>query len=88
MLGFKKAGSKASLIAGAVSGAILLAAAVLVAQGATTLGLWVGGLTCLALAGRFVPAYRKTKKLMPQGIMALLSSAGLLAAILVAAFGD
>jgi uncharacterized membrane protein (UPF0136 family) len=86
-IGFKKAGSKASLIAGSVSGAVLLAAAALLAQGATTLGLAVAGLTCLALAGRFVPAYLKTRKPMPQGIMALLSSGGLLTAILAAAFG-
>jgi uncharacterized membrane protein (UPF0136 family) len=87
-MGFKKAGSKASLVAGSVSGAVLIGAAALLAQGSTTLGLSLAGLTCLALAGRFIPAYLKTKKFMPQGIMALLSGAGLLVAILAAAFGS
>jgi uncharacterized membrane protein (UPF0136 family) len=72
-LGFKKAGSKASLIAGGISGLLLLIAAGLVVSGSVSTGLGLGIVTSLLLAGRFVPAYLKTKKPMPQGMMAVLS---------------
>jgi uncharacterized membrane protein (UPF0136 family) len=35
----------------------------------------------LALAGRFVPAFRKTGKVMPAGLIALLSIAGLVLSV-------
>ena len=81
-MGFKKAGSKASLIAGTISGAALLASAYLVTSGSATLGLAVGGCASLLLAARFAPGYLQTKKLMPQGVMAVLSVAGVLTSIL------
>ncbi len=77
-LGFKKAKSRASLIAGGVAGAALLAAATLGAMGASSWALGLGGGTSLLLAGRFVPAYLKTKKLMPQGMMSGLSALSLI----------
>ena len=81
-MGFKKAGSKASLIAGASSGAVLLVAAGLTASGFVTAGLALGGVTCLALAGRFVPGYLRTRKLMPAGVMSALAAGGVLTALL------
>jgi uncharacterized membrane protein (UPF0136 family) len=81
-MGFKKAGSKASLIAGASSGAALLVAAGLTASGYVVAGLAFGGVTCLALAGRFIPGYLRTRKLMPAGVMAALASGGVLTALL------
>lgn len=81
-MGFKKAGSKASLIAGAGSGAALLIAAGLTASGYFTAGLALGGVTCLALAGRFIPGYLRSRKVMPAGVMAALSVAGVLTALL------
>lgn len=80
--GFKKAGSKASLIAGATSGAALLVAAGLTATGSVTAGLVLGGVTSLALAGRFVPGYLRTRKLVPAGVMAALAAGGVLTALL------
>lgn len=71
VIGWKKAGSKASLIAGSVAGALLLLASACLFSQRETVGLAVGGTTALLLAGRFVPAYLKTKKPMPQGLMAL-----------------
>ncbi|MEN9578160.1 MAG: hypothetical protein RJA70_1169 [Pseudomonadota bacterium] len=73
VIGFKKAGSTASLVAGGLSGVVLLAAAGIAASGSAVLGLGIGVGASLLLAGRFVPAYLKTKKVMPQGIMAALS---------------
>lgn len=81
-MGFKKAQSKASLIAGGVTGAALLVAAGITASGNVVLGLGLGGATCVALAGRFIPGYLKTRKLMPAGVMAALASAGVLTALL------
>lgn len=80
ILGFTKAGSRASLIAGGLSGLLMLAAGGWVMAGATTRGLVLGGATSALLAGRFVPAYLKTKKVMPQGVMSALSLVGALAA--------
>jgi uncharacterized membrane protein (UPF0136 family) len=73
VIGWKRAGSKASLIAGGLSGVLLLAAAASVFAGEEVVGLGVGGVTALLLAGRFVPAYLKTRKSMPQGMMAFCS---------------
>lgn len=71
LLGWKKAGSKASLIAGGIAGALLLISAASVFSGEIKVGLTAGGVTALLLAGRFVPAFLKTKKWMPQGMMAV-----------------
>lgn len=76
MLGYRKAKSRASLIAGSVSGVLLLAAVFALTSGATTWGLCLGGGTSLLLAGRFVPGFLKTKKWMPQGMMSILSVVG------------
>jgi len=70
LLGWKKAGSKASLIAGGLSGVLLLIAAAMILSREVKIGLIMGGVTALLLAGRFVPAFLRTKKWMPQGMMA------------------
>jgi uncharacterized membrane protein (UPF0136 family) len=80
LLGWKKAGSKASLIAGGLSGALLLIAAASVFSGEAKVGLTVGVVTALLLAGRFVPAFLKTKKWMPQGMMAVCAVVALVLA--------
>jgi uncharacterized membrane protein (UPF0136 family) len=80
-VGFKRAGSRASLIAGSISGSALVGASVLVATGAVIAGLALGIATSLALAGRFAPAYLKTRKLMPQGVMAGLALVGVVAGV-------
>jgi uncharacterized membrane protein (UPF0136 family) len=70
-LGWRKAGSKASLIAGGISGVLLVIAGTSIFSGCVKVGLTVGGATALLLGGRFIPAYLKTKKWMPQGLMAV-----------------
>ncbi|MDB4945942.1 MAG: hypothetical protein JWP97_5476 [Labilithrix sp.] len=76
VMGFVKAQSKASLIAGSISGALLFLAGVLVSTGHATAGLAVGLVVSAALAARFGGAYRKSKKMMPAGLMTLLGVAG------------
>ena len=79
-MGYVKAKSKPSLIAGSVAAGLLAASAYLLGApnaGTATAGLVVGLVTCVALAGRFVPAYVKTKKPMPAGMMAALSVLGI-----------
>jgi uncharacterized membrane protein (UPF0136 family) len=80
MMGFVKAGSTASIIAGSVSGALLLVAAFLL-PGNVVAGLVLAALVSIALAGRFVPAFIKSGNFMPAGMMAILSVIGIVMAL-------
>ena len=80
VLGYVKAGSTASLIAGSISGVLLLVAAFLLPTH-VVVGLTIALVVSLLLAGRFLPAFLKTGKFMPNGIMALLSILGIVCAI-------
>jgi len=79
IIGFVKAKSVPSLIAGSVAGALLVAAGFLAVRVGTSprVGLLVGLGVSAALASRFVMAYRKSKKVMPAGMMAVLSVVGI-----------
>ncbi len=80
MMGYVKAGSTASLIAGSISGVLLLVAAFLL-PAHVVVGLSIAIVVSLLLAGRFVPAFFRTGKMMPDGLMALLSILGIVFAI-------
>ena len=80
VMGYVKAGSTASLIAGSVSGILLLVAAFLLPNN-VAIGLALAGIVSLALAGRFVPAFMKTGQVMPAGLMSALSVIGVIVAI-------
>lgn len=82
IMGFVKAGSTASIIAGSVSGILLLVAAFLL-PGNLLAGLALAGIVSILLAGRFLPAFLKTHAFMPAGMMAVLSLIGVIMAILV-----
>lgn len=71
-IGFVKAQSKASLVAGIVSGLLLGTASALVSWGFVRLGGGIGAVIAMALIGRFLPAFMKTKKFMPAGLVASL----------------
>ncbi len=75
VMGFVKAKSRPSLIAGSVSGALLVLAGYLVGTSGR-IGLFLGLGVSAALAARFVMTYRKSKKLMPAGLMAVLGIVG------------
>lgn len=75
ILGFVRAKSRASLIAGSLSAILLAAAGFWMStseKGGATLGLVVS----LALALRFGNAYRTGRKMMPAGLMTLLGAFG------------
>lgn len=80
VIGFVKAGSTASIIAGSISGIALIVAAYLL-PGNIVLGLAIAALVSLLLAGRFIPAFMKTGQAMPAGLMSALSVIGLILAI-------
>ena len=79
VLGFVKAKSKVSLIAGLVSGALLdlAGALIIVFPARPVIGLATGGIVTFLLLGRFAPAYFNTKKLMPAGMMVFLGMVSL-----------
>jgi uncharacterized membrane protein (UPF0136 family) len=80
VMGYVKAGSTASLIAGSVSGILLLVAAFLL-PGNLAIGLVLAAIVSIALAWRFVPAFIKTGQVMPAGLMSVLSVIGVIMAI-------
>ena len=80
IMGYVKAGSNASLIAGSLSGLLLLLAAFLLPNHAQ-IGLALGGIVSLLLIGYFLPAFFRTGKMMPAGMMSLLSILGMVFAI-------
>jgi uncharacterized membrane protein (UPF0136 family) len=80
IIGYVKAGSAASIIAGAISGIALLVAAFLL-PGNAAAGLVIAGIVSLLLAGRFIPNFMQTGKVMPAGLMAVLSAIGVVVAI-------
>jgi uncharacterized membrane protein (UPF0136 family) len=80
VMGYVRAGSTASIIAGSISGLLLLAAAFLM-PGNVVVGLALAAVVSILLAGRFVPAFMKTGDFMPAGMMSVLSVIGIIMAI-------
>jgi len=80
LIGYLKAGSVISLVAGGVCGALLLVAAWLL-PGNLPVGLGLGLLVSLALAGQFVPKFISTGKAMPAGMMSVVSVIGAVFAV-------
>ena len=70
-MGFR-AGSKASLIAGTSSGALLLIA-LLITYSDLRLGLWIGAAVSLLLCVMMAQRLAKTRKFMPAGMTLLVS---------------
>jgi uncharacterized membrane protein (UPF0136 family) len=88
ILGFLRAKSRASLIAGGLSGIALMGAAFVIAKHYKfepehlNRGYLMGLVLSALLLGRFLPGFIKSKKVYPAGIMALLSLGGIVAGIL------
>jgi uncharacterized membrane protein (UPF0136 family) len=80
IVGYVKAGSVASIIAGSIAGVLLLVAAFLLPEH-RGLGLATALVISLLLAGQFVPKFLQTGRMMPAGMMSILSVIGVIAAI-------
>ena len=80
VVGYVKAGSVASIIAGSITGVLLLVAAFLLPEH-RAIGLATAFIVSLLLAGQFVPKFIRTGRLMPAGMMSILSVIGVIAAI-------
>lgn len=73
---FLAVGSKASLIAGGISGLLLLVAGWLVQTQKTMPGLILGLVITLGLAGRFLPKFLKDGGWWPAGVEGILGVVG------------
>jgi uncharacterized membrane protein (UPF0136 family) len=73
VMGFVKARSKASLIAGGVSGVLLIVAGLLLPEN-LHVGLTLGLIVSVLLAGRFVPVFihKKTPVALAMTVLSLL----------------
>ena len=80
VVGYVKAGSVASIIAGSITGVLLLVAAFLLPEH-RAIGLATAFIVSLLLAAQFVPKFIRTGRLMPAGMMSILSVIGVIAAI-------
>ena len=80
LIGYASKGSVPSIIAGSVSGILLLVAAYLLPNQAVA-GLVLATLVSILLAGRFVPAFLKAGGFMPNAMMSILAVIGIVVAI-------
>ncbi len=76
VMGFVSAKSRASLIAGSVSGVLLIVASVLMRVHPVA-GMLLAIIVSVLLAGKFIPDFIHKKALVPGGLMALLSAASI-----------
>ena len=81
-MGFRNKNSKASLIAGAIAGLVLLACGVFMSGTDHGPPLVAGLFVCILLAGKFVPDALTKRSFMPAGLMALLSVVGIILSLL------
>jgi len=81
IVGYVKAGSVASIIAGSITGVLLLVGAFLLPEH-RAVGLATTFIISLLLAAQFIPKFLRTGRVMPAGMMSILSVIGIIAAIL------
>ena len=80
VIGYVKAGSLPSIIAGAITGVLLLVAGFILPEHRAA-GLITALIVSLLLAVQFVPKLIRTGKMMPAGLMSILSLIGLIVAL-------
>jgi len=81
IIGYVKAGSLPSIIAGSITGVLLLVAGSLLPQHRAA-SLATAFIISLLLAGQFVPKFIRTGKVMPAGMMSILSVIGIIVAVI------
>jgi uncharacterized membrane protein (UPF0136 family) len=80
IIGYVKAGSKPSIIAGSITGILLLVAGFLLPEHRVA-GLVIALIVSIVLALQFVPKLIRTGRVMPAGMMSILSVIGIIVAI-------
>ena len=80
MIGYVKAQSVPSIIAGTITGVLLIIAGWILPQYPTG-GLATALIVSLILAAQFVPKLIRTGKIMPAGLMSVLSVIGIVVAV-------
>jgi uncharacterized membrane protein (UPF0136 family) len=80
VIGYVKAGSLPSIIAGAITGVLLLVAGWILPTN-RTVALVTALIVSLLLAAQFIPKFFRTGKVMPAGLMSILSAIGIVVAI-------
>jgi uncharacterized membrane protein (UPF0136 family) len=80
IIGYVKAASVPSLIAGGITGILLVVAAFLLPEHRAA-GLATAFIVSLLLAAQFVPKFLRTGRVMPAGMMSILSVIGIIVAI-------
>ena len=80
VVGYVKAGSLPSIIAGSVTGVLLLVAAFLLPEHRAA-GLATAFIISLLLAGQFIPKFLRTGRVMPAGMMSILSVIAIIVAL-------
>src|SRR2546430_5968444 len=80
VIGYVKAGSVPSIIAGSITGVLLLVAGALLPEH-RAIGLATGFVISLLLAAQFIPKFIRTGKAMPAGMMSILSAIGIIVAL-------
>lgn len=81
VIGYVKAGSVPSIIAGAITGVLLLVAGALLPEHRAA-GLAAAFIVSLLLAAQFAPKFIRTGKVMPAGLMSILSVIGIVVAVI------
>src|SRR4029077_14346295 len=81
VVGYVKAGSVPSIIAGAIKGVLLLVAGARMPEYGPA-GLSTACIVSLLLAAQFVPKFIRTGKVMPAGLMSILSVIGIVVAVI------
>jgi uncharacterized membrane protein (UPF0136 family) len=80
IVGYVKAGSLPSIIAGSITGILLVIAGSLLPEH-RAIGLATALVISLLLAAQFIPKFIRTGKAMPAGMMSVLSAIGIIMAL-------
>jgi len=81
VIGYVKAHSVPSIVAGAITGILLLVAGWILPNN-RMVGLVLAFVVSLVLAAQFVPKFFRTGKVMPAGLMSILSVIGIIVLII------